>query len=199
MRFRPARSARRGFTLVEALVATTILAVAGSALLFGLTAAMDTTQDVVHRTIAAGLAQQLMDEVAGLPYADKTGGPYESPLVSAVDATTGCRTACHDQADFHGTATSPPVDSWGVRLGDDDGAGGQRHANFRAPADYLARWKQSVSVRYANPADLKQDLPDGQTSDYRSVAVVIGLTERSGQVRELARLRRVFAYVPPLP
>lgn len=55
----------RGFTLIEATVALTITAVAASALLLGVTSSLHTTSDCLEQTIAAGMAQQVLDEVVG--------------------------------------------------------------------------------------------------------------------------------------
>jgi prepilin-type N-terminal cleavage/methylation domain-containing protein len=49
----------RGFTLVEALVSIAISAIAGSVLLLGTTASLQTTDDAMQRTIAYGMRQIL--------------------------------------------------------------------------------------------------------------------------------------------
>ncbi|MHB1036971.1 MAG: type IV pilus modification PilV family protein [Pirellulales bacterium] len=64
------RLARPAFTLVEALVAISIAAVAGSAVLLGLNNSLQTTNSALEQTIAAGLAQQALDEISGAAFAD---------------------------------------------------------------------------------------------------------------------------------
>src|SRR5262245_47201913 len=74
-----ASQSRRGVTLIETMTAMTILAVAGTTLLVGLSATTDATDDAVERTVALGLAQQLLDEVCGMRYMEPGGSAYDSP------------------------------------------------------------------------------------------------------------------------
>src|SRR5438128_946766 len=71
---------RSAFTLVEAVVSTSITAVAGAALLLGVSSALDTTNNVMDQAIAQGIADQLADEIAGKRYAAAGAGPYETNL-----------------------------------------------------------------------------------------------------------------------
>jgi type II secretory pathway pseudopilin PulG len=186
----------RGFTLVEALVCTSIAAMAGAALLLGMSSAMQSTQEAIDQTVAAGLAQQLMDEIAAKRYCDALANPYETTLgPSSWEQAGRGRERFNDLGDFHGFVSQPPTDAWGMPLGADDGQGDRRHAAFRAE-DFLRGWRQEVEVYYVDPNDLSQRLLAGQVSNYRAVEVSIWRETPQGGSRRLAVLRRVFAYVP---
>lgn len=161
-----------GFTLVEALVAISIAALAGSVLLLGVTTSLQNTDEALRQTVALGLAQQLLDEVAG------------AASLEAIDQ--------YDR--FH---DAPPADSWGVPLGMEDGHGGMRHPNFRAASGLLDPYGRHVRVYRVDRADLTTPLPAAQTSDYRLVEVGVTYTAPNRPARELVRIQRVVSYVPP--
>ena len=96
---RPAEAPMRraGFTLVEAVVSTAIVTMAGSALLLGVASAIDATDIVLEQALAEGMAQQLMDEIAGRQYAEPGAGgirprwdrsPASGPAAAASIWTT---------------------------------------------------------------------------------------------------------------
>jgi type II secretory pathway pseudopilin PulG len=191
---------RAAFTLVEALVAVTIAAVAASALLMGIHSSLQTTEAAMQQTIAAGMAQQLMDEVVGNLYcAPGTTGYDTSFSHSSWEGQGTGRERYNDIDDYHGERATPPKDPWGVVLGKDDGKGGQRHVAFQAPSGYFDKWQQEIDVYYVRETDPGVRLPSGQTSDYRAVEVRIVDIKPDGARRELVKLRRVVAYVPVLP
>lgn len=192
-----ARSAA-GFTLVEALVSITIAALAGSVLLLGIGSSLQLTDEGLKQTIAAGMAQQLMDEVLGGRYAADGVGGHQVWLGPSSDESSDPGRQYDDIDDYNGLRISPPQGPWGIELGEDDGRGGQRHPRFQAPAGFLDDWRQEVDVYYVAESDLSTRLPAGQTSDYRVVEVRIIQQPADRKGRELARVRRVVAYVPPL-
>lgn len=149
-----------------------ITAIAGSALLMGIHTSLQATGESLGQTIAGGLAEQLMDEILGQPYDD-------------ID-------------DYNGLRRLPPADAWGIALGKDDGEGGLRHANFQVTNRILDNWRQEVDVYYVDESDPSTPLPAGQTSDYRMVEVRIVQVDPDRGNRQLATLRRVVAYVPPM-
>ncbi len=169
---RPRPKTTGGFTLVEALVAISIAALAGSVLLLGVTTSLQNTDEALRQTVALGMAQQLLDEVVG-------AGSLE-----AIDEYDG----------FH---DAPPADSWGVPLGMEDGHGGLRHPNFRAASGLLDHYARHVRVAPAAPSDLTSPLSAGQTSDYRLLEVRVTYTAPNRPARELVRTKRVVADVPP--
>jgi prepilin-type N-terminal cleavage/methylation domain-containing protein len=189
---------RRGFTLIEAMVSTTIAAIAGTALLQGVYGSIASTKTAQEQTIAMGLAQQLMDEIAGKMYCAVRNQPYETTLGPSASESAGVgRSLYNDMDDFNGVRNSPPNDPWNILLGDDDGHGGSRHPSLSDSA-FLTRWRSEVDVYYVSPTDLKTQLGPGQTSDYRIVEVRIYVDDFNGARRNLVTLKRVFAYVPTL-
>jgi prepilin-type N-terminal cleavage/methylation domain-containing protein len=195
---RRSQSLRDGFTLVEALVAVSIMSLAGAALILASQTAADSSADSHDRLIAYGLAQQLMDEVVGARYCEPGEKPDAWPLgPSTFDSGGLARERYNDIDDYDGLATQGAVDPWGVAIGDDDGHGGERHPSFRLRPDYLRDWQQQVRVYYADEGDLSQSLPDGQTGSVRVIEVRILATGSDGILRNLATLRRVCSYVPP--
>ncbi|MGD9722393.1 MAG: hypothetical protein AB7O59_12890 [Pirellulales bacterium] len=186
------RASRCAFTLVEAMVSTAITVIAGSAVLLGIASAISTADDVLARTQAAGMAEQLMDEIAAQRYCENESAPYEYPLGPQGAA----RPQFNDLDDYAGLVSQPPLDRFGVALGTGNEEGGQRDPHFCAGANDFAQWQQNVSVYYVDAANPAQALPAGQTSDMRAVEVTISRVESSGAARPLAKLRRVFSYVP---
>jgi prepilin-type N-terminal cleavage/methylation domain-containing protein len=189
---------RRGFTLIEAMVSTTIAALAGAALLQGIYSSIGSTRSAQEQTIAAGLAQQMMDEIAGKTFCVVRNSPYETTLgpSAAEQAGTG-RSLYNDIDDFNGVRTGPIKDPWNISVGDDDGKGGSRHVNMRT-ASRLSSFRREVDVYYVSNSDLKTKLAAGQTSDFKAVEVRVYVDDPNGARRLLATLKRVFAYVPTL-
>jgi type II secretory pathway pseudopilin PulG len=187
---------RAGFTLVEAVVSTAIVTMAGSALLLGVASAIDATDTVLDQSLAEGMAQQLMDEIASRQYAEPGLGGHQTTLGPESEEWTGrSRAALDDLDDYHGLNVSPPRDPWGIPLGRDAGDGLRRISTHRYVEGFRS-WRQHVQVFYASPADFTQPLGPGQTSDYRVVWVSI-YRDQTGKTPELlAQLRRVFSYVP---
>jgi type II secretory pathway pseudopilin PulG len=195
---KPAHLRRSAFTLVEALVAISFTATAASVLLLAVTASQQTTDDALERLRAAGMAEQLMDEILGQRYCADPYNGYETSLSrSAWEAAGPGRSRNNDIDDYNGVRTQPPTDLYGIALGSDNGEGGLRHAAFRAPARSLDSWRQEVDVYYVAEGNLTQRLTGGQVSNYRVVEVRITKQLAEGR-RELAKLRRVVAYAPPL-
>ena len=188
---------RKGFSLVEAMVALAITAMAGSVLLLATEGVLKTTNDAVAQTIAQGMAAQLIDEVLGARYHAATGNPYETSLTASTFEKGGLgRERYDDTDDFNSYFASPPKDPYGMELGKGDDVGGTRHPNFQSPGHDFSAWRQRVEVYYVNPDDPTERLPNSQPSDFRAVEVTIERVEPTGGIRPLAKLRRVFCYVP---
>ncbi len=186
------------FTLVEALVAISITAIAGAALLWGIESSIQTTQYGLEQTIARGIAEQLVDEALGWAYCSDPSEPYQWPLCpNAWEAGGTARERYNDIDDFTGFTRTPPVDAWGVMLGTDNGEGGKRHANFCVGARFFDNWKEEIEVYYVSPADFSVRLANGKVSDYRAVEARVVVDSPQRGRRELAKARRVVTYVPP--
>lgn len=201
----PAPSRRKtAFTLIEAVVAMTITAIAASALLLGVNSSLMNTVEAEEQAIAMGIAQQLLDEVLGSRYCVLPSSPGQDTAhdivlkPSETKAAPGTRELLTDTDDYNGFRHQPPVDTWGVELGKEDRDGKQRHPAFMTSPGYLGRWREEIRVYYVDPSDFTKPLPSGQVSDYRAVEAIVSCTTAQGGIRELARLRHVVAYVPPM-
>ncbi len=179
-------------------MSTTIAAIAGTALLQGVYGSIGSTKSAQEQTIAMGLAQQMMDEIAGKMYCAVRNQPYETTLgPSATESAGTGRTLYNDIDDYNGIRSSPPKDPWNVLIGDDDAKGGSRHPSLR-DSSYLTKWRREVDVYYVSATDLTTKLGAGQTSDFRMVEVRVYVDDPSGARRNLVTLKRVFAYVATL-
>jgi prepilin-type N-terminal cleavage/methylation domain-containing protein len=197
MRRRPLKAlqASRGFTLVEAMVAISLAALAGSALLLQLNSTTQSTEYALKETMAMGMAQQLLDEALGVRYCSGTSTAHQTTLAPS-GSSTGSRQSFSVSGDFNGYRRTLPVDPYGVTLGLDDGVGGQRPAAFRASTNRYAQWRQEVDVTYVSESNWSA--PAAASNDYRAVEVrIMELDPQRGSLL-LAKVRRVIAYVPPL-
>jgi len=190
-------SLRAGVTLVEAMVATTLTMMIGSAVMLSLTAAITSAEYGQQRAIAQGIADQLLDEIAGCRFHAPGSGPLAWPL--GVEPGEGpTRASCDDLDDFAGY-TAAVVDPYGQPLGRDQGTGGLRPAAFRCPDHLLASWRVAVNVYYVDESNPQVRLHSGQTSNLKAVEVLVLNNRDDGTTQTLAQARRVFAYVPPGP
>ena len=121
----------RGFTLVEAAIATLIVGGMLVAALQAAGAAALTQQRAAIRTTARSLADGMLAEVRRLPYAD-----VNLPVFGRESGETGgVKTSCDDVDDFHGWAESPPQDPAGNAL------------------SLLGGWERRVRVEWVQAAD----------------------------------------------
>ncbi len=184
------RRLRPGFSLVEALIALSIMALAGSVLLLSIESSLHSTTESVEQTIADGVAQQLLDEILTTRYAE------DGLLGPAVDELLGSsRQLFDDVDDYAGYASQPLLDAFGQPLGAGDDEGGQRPANFRVPADFFQYWRQRVEVYYVDPATHTTSSND--PTSYRAIEVTIEKLEPDGTVVPLSSRKRIVAYIPP--
>ena len=190
-------ASRRGFSLVESLAAISIMALAGGAIMMGLSAAIQTTEATLDTSIAMGIAKQLVDEVLGNRYAAVGAGPYQTQLTASQAELAGQgRELFNDSDDFNNFNAQPLEGVWGLELGQGNEAGGQRHPSFRLPTGYFADWREAIEVYYVDETDHSVRLTGSNTSNFRAVEVHIYRDNPDGTSRELASLRRVYAYVP---
>lgn len=181
------------------MVAITIMAIAGSALLWGVAGAMQTTDDNLQQALAIGMAQQLMDEILGNRYHAVGGDGYEYPMgASSWENSGDGRERYNDIDDFNGLRFSPPIEVYGTAIGTGDGTGDLRHPDFRVAQDYFRNWRQEIDVFYVDPDDFSKNLSGTARSDYRAVEVRIVRDDPDSDPRVLAEMRQVVSYVPPL-
>jgi type II secretory pathway pseudopilin PulG len=187
---------RPGFSLVEAMVAITVLALAGSVLLLAVETSLQTTNEAVDRTIADGLAQQLLDEIS-LQRFMEPGKSCTDPLGPSGWENSGSgRERFNDTDDYHSYSAQPAEGLWGEPLGTGNGDGNARHSAFQVPTNHFESWRQRVEVYFVSASDPSVRLTSG-TSEYRGIEVTIERMEPDGTVRPLATRKKVIAYVPP--
>jgi type II secretory pathway pseudopilin PulG len=181
---------RRAFSLVEALIALAIMGLAGSVLLLSIESSLHSTTESVERTIADGIAQQLLDEILTKRYSE------DGLIGPAVDELLGTsRQLFDDVDDYHLYVAHPLQDALGQPLGTGNDAGGQRAATFRVPAGFFQNWRQRVQVYYVNPATHTTSSTD--PTSYRAIEVVVEKVHPDGAVVPLASRKRIVAYIPP--
>jgi len=195
------RCRRPGFSLVEALIALSIMAMAGAVLLLSVESSLENTADAVDRTIADGIAQQMLDQILTKKFVENAagGGTLADVLAgvgAALDELTGGGTELYDDVDdYNGYVAQPPKDIYGVLLGTGNDTGGQRPANFRAPASFLQNWRVRVQVYFVNPNDHR--VVSSSATAYRAVQVFVERLESDGTVIPLADRKRVISYIQP--
>lgn len=193
------KPARDAFTLAESLFASAIAAIAGLTLLTSVASTLQSVDEATDRTIANGIARQLMDEISTKRYSEPGAGALQVNLGPEAGEVSGLsRIAYDDIDDYDGYVMQPVVDEWGVPLGEGDDAGGQRHSNFQAPSEYFDRWRCQVVVDYVADADLALPLGPGLTSNHRQVVVAVLFDDPVDGLVEKAVLRRVFSPPPEI-
>lgn len=185
-----------GFTFIEAMTAVTIASIVGLAILTGVNTSLQNTTYALEQTIGLGMAQQLMDEISSQQYARVPSSPYDTPLAPTTAELAGPgRSRFTNLADYNNYTNLPPVDPWGIPLGNDDGQGGTRNPAVQI-GSYFANWQRTAIVYYVSAANLSTALATGQTSNYRAVEVHVSVQDKAGVLHPVASLRQVFAYVP---
>jgi prepilin-type N-terminal cleavage/methylation domain-containing protein len=198
------RRPHRGFTLIEALAALTIMALAGSVLLLAAQTSLDATDDAAKQAIAQGICEQVLDEIMSKRYVEAGSTYDQNTLTHAGSETT--RLSWDDTDDYNGYSVKPILDTWSQTLGTGNDAGGQRHANFKVPSNFFQNWRLRVDVYYVSSGDLSQRLDNpavaaggtlSTTSGYRAAEVTVEYVDTDSTTKPLATGRRVYAYIPP--
>ncbi|MCY2931996.1 MAG: prepilin-type N-terminal cleavage/methylation domain-containing protein [Planctomycetota bacterium] len=89
--------ARQAFTLIEAMIASVILAVTVTAVSLPFTAGAQNEQDSARVTLAVALAEELMEEILSKPFADPNGVQTPGP-----EAGETGRSLYDNIDDYHG-------------------------------------------------------------------------------------------------
>lgn len=91
--------ARQGFSLIEAMIASTILAATVTAVSLPFTAGAQNEQDSARLTVAVALAEGLMEEILSKPFDDPAGNQTPGP-----EAAETSRSSYANIDDYHGYA-----------------------------------------------------------------------------------------------
>ncbi len=162
---------RRGFSLIEAVIAMVLVSVMLTAALQTVAASRSSMSATAERARAAALAERLMTEILALPYEDPQS-PGGMGLESG-EAGVG-RVLLDDVDDYHGLSESPPRDASGVELLDASGS----------------RW--SVSVQHVLPTAL------GTTSGTATGMKRIRVTVETARTRLYLDGYRSKAWIAPV-
>ncbi|MEI7835113.1 MAG: prepilin-type N-terminal cleavage/methylation domain-containing protein [Planctomycetota bacterium] len=109
--------ARQGFTLVEAMIASSILAATVTAVTLPFTAGAQNEQDSARLTLAVALAGELMEEILSKPFDDPTGvqtpgpeaGETSRSLYTNVDDYHNYSEADGQIKDAYGSSCTDPL------------------------------------------------------------------------------------------
>ncbi len=189
---------RSGFSLIEALIALSITALAGSVLLLSVDSSLQTTMDAVQATIADGLAQQTLDEMLTKRYTESGVDPITGALGATAWELLGAGTSrFNDVDDYTGYVTQPLKGFYGESPGTGDDQGGLRLANFRLRNDYCQNWRQRVDVYFVDALD--HTVRSSTATAFRAIEVNIEWIDANGAVHRLANRKRIITYVPYSP
>ncbi len=190
---------RQSFSLVESLLAIAVAAMAGSAVLAGVYAAVHSAELSIRQAVALAIAEQWLDEIYGSRYSEGELAPYTLALGPEFQERAGSTRAAYDDLDdYHGLVCQPPTDRWGVRIGRDDGAGTSRWEALAVNWPLLDAVRVECSVSYARKDDFRRPVSAGSVSDYRAIEVTVSFRQPDGTFVPVGRLRRIAAYLPRL-
>jgi type II secretory pathway pseudopilin PulG len=192
----PRRTRRAGgFSLIEALIALSITALAGSVLLLSVDSSLESTTEAVRRTIAEGMAQQMLDEMLTKQYTETGGDALAALLGATASELLGQGTELFDDVDdFMGYVAQPVEGVFGEAPGTGNDNGGLRLNSFRMRSDYFNNWRQRADVYFVDPND--HTVRSATPTAYRALEVNVEWIKPNGGVVPLARRKRVITYVP---
>ena len=196
---------RRAFTLVESLIAMTVIALAGAALLTSIAWAVSSCNDTLFQVVGRGFGVQLMDEIAAANFP----AGYSAPV-----ASTGFRYTFTKIDDYANFSESPPHTKSGAVLGNDQsssatdpyaammsmaGMSSGRPTALQAAPEFVGRFARSVLVERVQPSATGSWSVVTQNSSYRRVTVTVTYTLPGSQARPVAKVMRVFGSITPSP
>ncbi|PQO25982.1 hypothetical protein C5Y96_21260 [Blastopirellula marina] len=190
---------RTGFSLMEAVVAMSIVAFASSVLLLGVEATMESVHEQEEITIADGLARQMLDEIQGQSWVDPAlrSHPYQTSLSASPDELLGPgRSKFDDTDDYNNYKATPPVHVNGKALAATDSSGDTLPEAFRPRSNFLSSWRITVEVAYLNENNHSVQVADYQPTNYRVLICRVYRQNRDNTRREVVSRERVISYIP---
>lgn len=124
---------RRGFTLVEAAVASLVTGILLVAAMRATSSAVRLRATASNRITAQKLADGLMNDILALPYQEPSGGTVAFGIETGESSTS--KAAWDDVDDFNGWSESPPQDRTGSAISE------------------LSGWKRAVKVERVAVSD----------------------------------------------
>jgi len=168
---RPFTPVRSGFSLIESVIAISLVGTMMVAALNVVGASQVARQTSVHKSTGLMLAEELMAEILKTPYRDPENGTTHFGVEPDELADT-TRNVFDDVDDFGGWTASPPEET-----------DGSKRPN-------LDQWKRSVIVQR-----VKHDVLHQTTNSESGVKWITVIVERDG--REICRLYAHRADIDP--
>lgn len=190
---------RYGFSLMEAVVAMSIVAFASSVLLLGVEATLESVEEQEEITIADGLARQLLDEIQGQSWVDPVlrSFPYQTSLSASPDELLGPgRSKFDDTDDYNNYSATPPEHIDGKALAATDSTGDTLPESFRVRSSFLSKWRLTAEVAYLNESDHSVQMADYQPTNYRVLICRVYRQNRDNTWRQVVSRERVISYIP---
>ncbi|MEW4451315.1 type II secretion system protein [Bremerella sp. JC817] len=190
---------RHGFSLVEAVVAMSIVAIASSVLLLGVEATISSVEEQEEITIADGMARQMLDEIQGQSWVDPAlrSQPYQTSLSASADERVGPgRSRFDDTDDYNEYSASPPVRIDGKTLSTCDTSGDTLPAGFQPRSNFLANWRCTVEVAYLSENNHSVQVADNHPTNYRVLICRVFRRNLDGNWRQIVQRERVISYIP---
>jgi type II secretory pathway pseudopilin PulG len=179
---------RAGVTLVETVIAVSLMTFAASALLTTVCSSVQISTTSQHTVIATGLADQLMDEIASVSFP------------GSGSASTGSgRTGFTNFDAYNGYSASPPLARSGQVIGTEDTAATTRPQQFQPDPKLLSHFTQQVLVEKIADSGGSTWVTASQSTTLRRVTVTISYTDANGVTTPLAVQVRVFTNVAVAP
>jgi len=172
-RRRHAWRGRAGFSIVESVMATVVVATMFVAAMRAVGASRTALFLVAERARGMALADALMSEILAQPYGDPS---YGSSLGPGSDELDGTRSAWDDVDDYNGWVGNPVQDKQGAAIDGFDG------------------WTRSVTVAWVNPSNLEQT--KNQETGVKRITVTV---KHGDAVRAELTTIRTLAWVEEIP
>ncbi len=144
MMCRTRRRGRGGFSLIEAAIATVLLALGVSALMLAVQSGTNANGAGRKMTQAVFLAQEIREWAMRLPFTDP-----QSPTAAPGPDGSSPQTFVDDLNDLMNVTYSPPRDAYG------------------SPITDMPGWSQTITMTWRNPSNLSAAVADGASDIVR--------------------------------
>ena len=185
--------------MMEAVVAMMIVALAGSVLMLGVEATLESTVEQEEVVVADGIARQLLDEIQGQTWVDPAlrGSPYQTSLSASADELNGPGRLYYDDTDdYNNYVATPPVDLRGKMLTSADTSGDTLPDAFRPNSSKLTNWRCEIEVAHVQEADHATQLPDNSPTNYRVIICRVFHQDLDNTWRQVVQRDRIISYLP---
>lgn len=184
---------------MEAVVAMMVVAIAGSVLMLGVEATLDSAVEQEEALMADGIARQMLDEIQGQNWVDPAlrGSPYQTSLSASYDELSSWgRSRFDDTDDYNNYVSSPPVDILGKMLTSADDRGITLPDSFRPSSNKLTDWRCEVEVAYVSETDHATQLADNDPTNYRVIICRVYRQNSDDTWRLVTQRDRIISYIP---